>query len=213
MKNVLGEEVPLDTPEQKVQFYDRDIQSFTEPWSPEHRTQSGKDTFLQDWLIPWGLTEGIKSVVDIGAGNGKYSFWMYEAWNLERALAVEISTRKTEMLQEMFTDRQVNIEALHLGVELSPIPGSWDLVFASDVIEHFVDYRKGWSNLLDAGRYVYTLVPYCNSFNWSEDHLHRFDSKRIDELIEMSNGLVKEDIVESSVPGNNWAALLVKGGT
>jgi hypothetical protein len=57
---------------------------------------------------------------------------------------------------------------------------------------------------------MYALIPKDDSWNWSEDHLTRFDEEKIAELISLSSQLMVYDIINYD-ENNSWFALIVKG--
>jgi FkbM family methyltransferase len=209
LKNVLGEEI-FSTQEEKETFYNNLYNNgfFVDP-KLDKRAIKGKDDIVRERLIPLCKEAEIKSIVDIGSADAKYCVWLYEALGIE-VDAIEITEERTDKLVRLMAAFGYPIDAYRLDVELEPLPRNYDLIFASDLIEHLDDYKRTWESFLDHCRIIYTLIPAYDSWNWSPDHLHRFDDTKITELIDMSNGLafLERPYYDQT---NYWYALAVHG--
>lgn len=214
MKNVEGKEVPVDTPEAKKKFYDELMPpQRIDPSDKGHRYLQGKDTTITESLVPFCQINGIHSVLDIGADWGKYTVWLHDELKSPKTTAIEIGKRRADILRELLDScgkKEIEVLCLDFETESDKVPGCYDLVFAQDLVEHFVDWEKGWNALLSKGRYVYALIPKGMSWHWSPDHLHVFSMDTVRRLVEMSGGEVWVRVVKHD-DANAWFSILVRG--
>lgn len=210
MKNVLGHDIPIDTPEALCAFYDRHDGAFPDVQDPRHWDKDqvpGKDAaFVR--LLEWARHVRPSSILDVGADWGKYTWKAWQALRPDVVCCIEVSPKKVLHLMGVLDAHKITGVSLLANAEVEALPHG-RLVFAMDVVEHFVDWRAGWKNLLQSGEYVYTLVPAGRSFCWSEDHLHIFEDQDIDELCGMATQVIWRTIVPFNAE-NSWYSILVK---
>ena len=166
MKNLKGVEISIDTTEAKKLFYDIPYRNNTMPadiWNKDYRNLPGKDNHFEEKLMPWCKENGIASVIDIGSDWGKYTYWFYEELKC-KVVALEIANCKASRLQNYFIAHNIPIPVLEQDIETESVEGKFDLVFASDVVEHFVDWKKSWQILCNHC-YKYTSVGETEPIN------------------------------------------------
>lgn len=213
MKNVMGQDIPIDTPEQLVAFYERNVgPDFPEVDDPRHwgtDQVDGKDKHFLD-LLHWAKTLEVETVLDVGADWGKYMWKAHEELKPKRVDCLEISPTKVRNLRQVMDKHKICGTVLEGNAEVEALP-QVDLVLAMDVVEHFRDWRAGWKNLLNNSRYVYALIPAGRSFGWSDDHIHVFNYETVNMLIWLAKGVIWREEIRYKDAVNGWYALLVKG--
>jgi hypothetical protein len=214
MKNLKGVEINIDTLEGRKEYYDAPYRKDTIPdvVNREHRHLPGKDTIITDRLMPWCKTNKISTILDVGADWGKYSYWFYDELKGCKVTALELSKCKADRMKEYFDAHDIKIDVREMDMEsIDPSEKKYDLVFASDIVEHLPDWEQGWLSLCNIGKFIYTLVPRGRSWDWSEDHVVEFDKKKVGILIELSGGKVWMEELDYIDKPHGWYALLVRG--
>src|SRR3569833_1197259 len=91
-----------------------------------------------------------KSVLDIGAGTGLFSQFIYEANPHLQFTLVDVSSQMLEIARERF-GREDNIEFIELDFSKEPLPGKYDLVISALAIHHLedIDKAKLYKNVFD----------------------------------------------------------------
>jgi 2-polyprenyl-3-methyl-5-hydroxy-6-metoxy-1,4-benzoquinol methylase len=210
MRNVKGKEI-YNSKESKQRFYDTAYDNDSIPTAEEflnHRV-IGKDDYFDDVVLPFCLENNVQSVLDVGADHGRYSAKFYNA-GIKKILAIEITPVRfnhlnTSLEQHGYFDISTGCFDIEDGLTFN-----YDLIFLSDIVEHLEDYYTVWNDCLNNSKYVYALIPKEDSWNFSPDHVTRFDDNKIEELIEASKGIIYYDVVPYD-KDNSWYALLVKG--
>jgi 2-polyprenyl-3-methyl-5-hydroxy-6-metoxy-1,4-benzoquinol methylase len=210
MKNVKDEEI-FSTEEEKRNFYNREYEKAygTEihlDWFQSHNP--GKDDYFNKVVLPFTITQNLKSVLDVGADYGKYSVRFYNAGL--KVTAVELTPERASRLNQFlttygYTDITIKCADIENGIK-----SNFDLIFLSDLLEHMENYKAAWKNFVEHSKYIYALIPKEDSWNWSPDHTVRFDDAMIQELIATSNGKVCSEVVPFD-ENNSWYTLIVKG--
>jgi 2-polyprenyl-3-methyl-5-hydroxy-6-metoxy-1,4-benzoquinol methylase len=211
MKNVKGVEI-YSTDQEKLDYYDLQYsKTFASDVNEQmfyQRSTRIKDDFFYDIVLPFIAANGLISVLDVGAGWGKYASKFYDLGCT--VTATEISPVSVKLLQDTLNKFAYwNIAVVQHDIDTEEID-NYDFIFMSDLVEHLVDYKKVWEKCLEHSQYMYALIPKDDSWNWSEDHLTRFDEEKIAELISLSSQLMVYDIINYD-ENNSWFALIVKG--
>ena len=91
-----------------------------------------------------------KSVLDIGAGTGLFSQFIYEANPHLQFTLVDVSSQMLEIARERF-GREDNFEFIELDFSKEPLPGKYDLVISALAIHHLedIDKAKLYKNVFD----------------------------------------------------------------
>ncbi len=97
------------------------------------------------WQIPWVCEviaqESPRSVLDVGAGWGKYGLLAREVAPVERIDAVDVNAPRYPVYDHVYLGDVARLEAV-----LPPDAPRYDLALFLDVIEHF-DKPAGWAAL------------------------------------------------------------------
>ena len=101
-------------------------------------------------VLPFVIDLAPASILDVGVGFGKYGFLFREYLDVAGAAAAgaapdrrhwKVRIEGIEAYAPYVTDLQRGIyDTIHIGEATALLPrlGPWDLVFAGDVLEHFV---------------------------------------------------------------------------
>jgi hypothetical protein len=214
MKNVRDEELPFEDVEGKQKWY----AAWKPIPSPIQRSLSGslalipgKDTSFFEKLLPFVKMNGIKTVLDVGADQGKYSVWFWE--NGLSVTSSELVEDRAELLKYCYQQEGiVGINVITQDIEEVSVDemGRYDLVFMSDLVEHLIDWKTAMNTVAQNCKYAYMLIPGERSWDWSPDHLQIFDDAKIEELTNIFNGIVFVDRMDYD--GTLWwYSILVKG--
>ena len=213
MKNVEGKEV-FSSNEEKIEFYANKFAPRKDIQKKDYTLydEVGKDGTIRYDLTPELLNKNIKTMLDVGADWGKYSIWFID--NLVCTVdALEITQSRVDDLTWLvlsnFPEYGDKIRFMSGDIETIEID-DYDFIFASDVVEHLIDYQSTWVKLLEHSKYLYALIPGNNSWSWSDDHLTVFDDTKILELSLLSEDIIFLDRI-SYDDKNFWFSLLVKG--
>jgi predicted RNA methylase len=210
VKNVKGEEI-FSTKEEKLKFYDTTYSRHNIISNEEFFVLKTpvKDDYFNEILIPFCAENSIQSVLDVGAADGRQSARFVDA-GIKRVVATEISPGRTTLLEDTLKKYgYTTVEVKCADIEDDKIE-NFDLIFLSDLVEHLVDCWSTWKKCIKHSRFVYALIPREDSWDWSPDHVNRFDIKYIDELIDCSNGLVTCNVLNYD-ENNSWYSFIVKG--
>jgi SAM-dependent methyltransferase len=210
MKNVRGKEI-YNTNEEKLIYYDAQC-DFVIPGPKQFflGKTAVKDDYFDEILIPFCVQNKIQSVLDVGAGYGRYAAKFINNKILD-VLAVEITPRRTEYMRttlDLFGYEVVKTECLDVDVSLPE--RVFDFIFMSDIVEHLERYRPVWRDCLAMSRYVYALIPKENSWSWSDDHVTVFNDEKVLDLLSLSSGIIRCDVIDFD-DANSWYTILVKG--
>lgn len=216
MKNVRGQELPFNNVEEKQQWYalvkpiPMPIQ-MTGGIPPADGGIKGKDTSFWEILIPFCKWNQIKTVLDVGADQGRYSAWLSESGM--SVTGAELVQDRADLLRYCLDKSGLsNIKTRTLDIEAVTEEelGIFDLIFMSDIVEHLIDWRKGIKTVANSCKYCYMLIPGGRSWDWSEDHLVTFDDELTDELLSLfrSTVICKKVYYDDT---NYWYVILVKG--
>ncbi len=210
MQNVRGKEIYTSSQE-KLDYYNSQC-DFVVPGPKQFflGKTAVKDDYFNDVIIPFCVENEVQSVLDIGAGYGKYSSKFINNKIID-VLAVEITPRRTEYMRstlDLYGYEVVKTACLDIDTALPD--RVFDLVFMSDIVEHLERYRPVWRECLAIAKYVYALIPKETSWSWSEDHVTAFDDEKILDLLSLSSGVIRCDVIDYD-DTNSWYALLVKG--
>lgn len=84
-----------------------------------------------------------KSVLDVGCGSGELIRAMHKQLRPDRMVGVDLSPAVVESNRRAIPYAQFH----SLDISDAPLAGQWDLVVASEVIEHIEDYRSAIQHL------------------------------------------------------------------
>lgn len=210
MKNVKGEEI-YSSQEEKNEYYNtiysNDVNVNDYSYHGWH--VKVKDDYFNNVLIPFCLKRDIRTVLDVGADFGKYAVRFYE--HGIKATATEITPERHEFLRKSLdTNGYQDIETICADVESMFFPEPYDLIFLSDIVEHLETPIGTWNKCILNSKYIYALIPKEDSWNWSPDHIVRFDDEKIAELVSLADDLVSLEILDYD-ESNSWYALTVRG--
>jgi SAM-dependent methyltransferase len=97
-----------------------------------------------------------RSLLDVGCGQGECLRLMQREFNLERLLGIDLSPAVIDMNRR----EMPGAEFLALDISQQPVPGTWELVVCSEVLEHIDDYMTALRNLRHAcSRHLIVTVP------------------------------------------------------
>lgn len=215
MKNVRGEDVGFDDHDGKKKYYNetKPVKLEIQHIGPREAMSilPGKDDVFLDILIPFCQLNELKTVLDCGAAQGRYSAW-FDDFGFS-VTGVEISSDCVGLLRMCLDHnslRHVPVMEMDMETVSEQGLGEWDLIFMSDIVEHFIDWRTTMEKIAKHCKYCYMLIPGERSWDWSPDHLHIFDDEKVAEL----TGIFKKVIFCQKVMYNDelwWYAILCKG--
>jgi 2-polyprenyl-3-methyl-5-hydroxy-6-metoxy-1,4-benzoquinol methylase len=210
MKNVKGEEI-YSSQEEKNEYYNT-IYSNTvnvNDYSYHGWHVKVKDDYFNTVLIPFCLKMKIKTALDVGADFGKYAVKLYEH-GIE-VTASEITPERHEFLRgALDKNGYQEVKTICADIESMFFPEPYDLIFLSDIVEHLETPIAAWNKCILNSKYIYALIPKEDSWNWSPDHIVRFDDEKIAELVSLADDLVSLDVLDYD-ESNSWYALTVRG--
>lgn len=211
MKNVKGEEI-YSSKEEKIKFYNDLYEPQTYTTAPKFfRSHTrGKDDFFHQIIIPFVVGHDVKSVLDVGAHNGRYCAMFSDA-GIPEVTGLEITPERVQKLRETLDRFEYpQVKTLCGDIETLNFTKYYDFIFCSDLIEHLEDYRKTWEKIMEYSKYAYALIPRGDSWNWSPDHVNIINDDDIIFMIKTSGGLQMCSVVEYD-ENNSWYCLLVGG--
>ena len=211
MKNLMGIDIPIDTPEERKKFYTEQEPDECWDWLKMRQNHDvGKDEIFWDVLCPWLEEKHFYTALDVGARFGKYSMEMTHV--ISYVSAIDIAPQHVKNMKKALEEYE-NIIPLERDIENDPLTKKedYDFIFASDILEHMVKPYDVWNNWISHSKYVYTLIPKGKSWNNSPDHVTEwYLTPEISHLIHLSYGL--EWLYNPfNDEKNSWWALLVKG--
>ena len=209
MKNVKGEDIFL-TQEEKEEFYNTTYSSRIKPnyYSYHDWHVPVKDDYFKDVVLPFCFAKNIRTILDVGADFGKYASKFYE--HAFDVTATEISEERHKYLRESLDENgYAKVKTICDDIECMYLQ-NYDLIFLSDILEHLENPIAVWGYMLKHSKYIYALIPKEDSWNWSPDHIVRFDDEKIAELVSLANDLVRLDVLDYD-ESNSWYAITVRG--
>jgi tRNA (cmo5U34)-methyltransferase len=92
-----------------------------------------------------------KNVLDIGAGTGLFSQFIYEAYPYLNFTLVDVSSQMLDIARERF-DGESSFEFIELDFSKEALPGKYDLIISALAIHHLEDTDKAklYKNVFDA---------------------------------------------------------------
>ena len=207
MRNIRGHELPFDDHESKQEYYRKNL---SPPMPIQKRDEAvilpGKDTTFWDVVVPFCEERGLRKILDVGAAYGRYSAWFaMEGYEIE---AMDIAS---EPLRESLETAGIHIPVLEGDLEtVIDDMGNYDMIFMSDVVEHFINWELTMVKVASHCKFCYILIPGDRSWDWTPDHLTIFD----DEKITIMSGLFKSVMYYEKVyydDDNYWHTAIFKG--
>jgi SAM-dependent methyltransferase len=153
----------------------------------EHWYYSGKRRFVRDWIFRARPPQTPDTLLDCGAGTGRFGQEMEEFC---RVLVLDDHEEALRMLRTRFKPEQI----LSLAGDRVPLPdGSLEYVTALDVLEHVPDdvaVVRGFHRLLKPGGLAVVTVPASMAL-WSDwdvalHHFRRYDRAQLRALFPAS---------------------------
>jgi len=209
MKNVMGKEI-FSSQKEKEDFYNNLYRNQNEGLQRSFLERNSiKDKVISEEIIPFCLEQKVESVLDIGSRDGKYPAMFYDA-GIKDATATEITTERLDVVKNiLISNGYFNIKYLCKDIENSTIE-NYGLIILSDLLEHLEKPLNTWKNCLQHSRFCYGLVPKEDSWNWSPDHVTRFDEELILKFLSFSKEVITFKTVNYDA-ANSWFSFLVKG--
>jgi SAM-dependent methyltransferase len=190
MKNLLGQDLPFEYGdyEKKQKWYANTMPESRLPCLvPANSITSvenkGKDYSFFEILIPFCRMNGLYTILDVGAEQGRYAAF-FEQLGF-KATATELVQERTELLQmclEKATLKNIIVKTQDIETATIEEIGQHDLIHMSDVVEHLFDWEATLEKVKACCKYVYLLIPGERSWDFSPDHLHIFDDVAIEKL-------------------------------
>ncbi len=147
-----------------------------------------KYQILLDWL---GAIEG-KTALVVGSGSGEFAAMLARAG--ATVTAIDIAPAYVELTRKTATDFGVELRTEVARLETFPKQNRFDLVVATDVIEHIEDdaaaVRQLRELVCDDGRVVVTVPAMRWLFGYHDEvlgHFRRYDARSLSRVL--SNGL------------------------
>jgi len=101
-----------------------------------------------------------RSVLEFGCGTGDFCKRMAN-YTFAYITGVDISNIAIECAKERFEDSRIKFHAVNILEE--PMDGKYDLVFSSNTLEHFKDWKSVLDKLFEYAPKVLLLIPYKDS--------------------------------------------------
>ena len=208
VKNVKNQSI-YETQEQKAAFYNKVYGTEARQEGMEHFTPI-KDDYFKDVIAPFLVENNIQSVLDVGADYGKYASAFINLLDGGRVVAMELTKERTESLRKNLDKfGYTDVEVVQGDIEHDDIE-DFDFIFLSDVLEHTENWKGVWNKCMAHSKYVYALIPKEDSWNWSPDHVVRFDDEKIHWLVQNSGGMLSVQVLQYD-ENNSWYVLLTFG--
>ena len=218
MKNLKGEELPFRNLREKRDWYAEayevaiPITIIDKEEGAVYEGIYGKDDVFFNVLLPTIASRGVTTVLDVGAAQGRYTAFFHQLGY--QVTGSEIVEERTDILRESLNSHGFEtVPAITQDIEEVDIDdiGTWDLIFLSDIVEHFMDWELTIEKIALRCKYCYMLIPGEDSWSFSPDHLHRFGIHEITNLMSKFDNL--EFALKKRYNKNNyyWYSLLMKG--
>jgi trans-aconitate methyltransferase len=132
-----------------------------------------------------------RSVLDIGCGTGEVLVALREALRPERLVGVDLSVAVVETNR-----RALPFAEFHAAdVSQAPLAGQWDLIVATEVIEHIADYMTALANIRKmCSGHVIVTVPSGRIYPIDRHmgHVQHFSAAEMTRALEASGFKVRE---------------------
>jgi len=215
MINVRGQELPFSDNKGKQEWYASEPQVLLPITVLDHIDRlnesgvTGKEDVFWTTLIPAAEELEIETVFDVGGGQGRLAaFWAQLGYTVTSS---ELIAERTRLLRESLDSHGFqSVKTITQDIEEANEIGIYDLIFMSDIVEHLINWEETIQKVAQSCRYCYMLIPGDDSWNWSPDHLHRFDLEKITKLMNMFDDV--EFLLRVRYDDENyWYSLLMKG--
>lgn len=160
-----------------------------------HELDSGSLAFARDDMMPKRVRhDGSLSLIDIGAGNGLFlKFFKNEG------LEVTGIEYEHHLVDKMKKDPQLKDISISQG-DITKVTGreEFDVVIASDVIEHIKDHEKAvqhlWTYVAPGGILIITVPAHSFLYGKRDEdwgHFRRYDKKVLKNVLEKNAGPIE----------------------
>ena len=167
---------------------------------PYHYIPQYKDGFTQNYNWSWGKQyasavefilneikkddQSIKSIVDIGCGDGRITKELSETFNNKKILGIDYSSKAINLAKAL----NPNISFLNIDIISEKLKEKFDAITLIEVFEHIpLDLCEGFTKVLpdllnDNGK-IYLTVPHQNKI-LQEKHFQHFNYKSLTKYFE-----------------------------
>lgn len=132
-----------------------------------------------------------RSVLDVGCGTGEVLRALKETVNPERLVGLDLSAAVVESNR-----RSMPFAEFHAAdVSQAPLAGQWDLIVATEVIEHIADYMTALANIRKmCGGHAIVTVPSGRIYPIDRHmgHVQHFTAPEMTRVLESSGFKVRE---------------------
>lgn len=119
------------------------------------------------YVLHWAMALKAKSIVEVGAGSGRFSLLMKRLLPEARVVATDIDPKACEGISRSAKAAAIDIEVIECDLRSLPFPDrSFDICHSGGVMEHFSreDLVKGMEEQLRVAKGVVVLVPLVHWF-------------------------------------------------
>jgi precorrin-6B methylase 2 len=139
-------------------------------------------------LLTYVPTDNIKTILDLGCGQGEFSIAMAEAFPNATVDAIDLDTESLRRVQKTVTHFNIkNVNVINSKIQDLPQKEYYDLIFSLDVFEHIKDEEKPYAacyEKLKKGGYLVIKVPNKEHVTimpkaWFEEHNHWLEEEHV----------------------------------
>ena len=167
---------------------------------PYHYIPQYKDSFTQNYNWSWGKQyasaiefilneikkddQSIKSIVDVGCGDGRITKELSETFNTKKILGIDYSSKAINLAKAL----NPNISFLNIDIISEKLKEKFDAITLIEVFEHIPldlceDFAKALPDLLNDNGKIYLTVPHQNKI-LQDKHFQHFNYKSLTKYFE-----------------------------
>lgn len=162
-----------------------------------------------------------QNILDLGCGQGEYSFMLSEALPAAAVTALDINGQSLERIREVAEEEQIgNLHTHHGTIETLPPDRRFDFIFSIDVFEHIPPSEMPFAEAhrrLRPGGYLLVKIPNKEQRTilpegWFEDHREWLEDEHVGQVYNLE-GLRRRmfqegfDIVHATYDDGWWSRL------